>query len=59
MVSTLAGASVMQQEPSDGQSASRSILSQNKAKSPLTHSPLQGLRGAGLGRGADVVVVVV
>ena len=55
----------MQQDPSDGQSASLSILSQNNAKSPLTHSPLQGLLGAGFGlavvvaTGAGVVEVVI
>lgn len=47
----------MQQEPSEGQSASRLILSQNNAKSPFTHSPLQGIFGLGL-VGLIVVVVV-
>lgn len=49
---------VIQQLSSPGQVASVSISSQNKAKSPLTHSPRQGLiDGGGLDDGATVVVV--
>lgn len=55
---------VMQQLSSPGQNAFVSTSSQNKASSPLTHSPLQGLAFDGdlvtaLMVDADVVEVVV
>lgn len=47
--SGFAGASVIQQNPSPGQSASVSILSQRNANRPLTHSPLQFSPSTGFG----------
>lgn len=49
VVSVFSGTSATQQDPSPGQSASLSMLSQNNANSPLTHSPLHDLRIAGFG----------
>lgn len=46
----------MQQLPSDGQSASESMSSQNRAKRPLTHSPLHGFKVVGF-RGVDEAVL--
>lgn len=49
----------MQQDPSPGQSASVSMLSQKRAYRPLVHSPLHGFLKVGFGLVCIVVVLVV